>query len=377
MRQMPLFLHAFLLLLASASGALAAGNNWMTSLDGSLLLSQYSLPGTHDSGALYEPISGTAKCQNLSIADQLSAGVRFLDVRCRHVNNAFAIQHGQVYENASFDDVLGAVISFLNANPSEAVVMSVKEEYTASGDTRSFEATFDSYVAKNPTMWNLAADVPTLAAARGKITLFRRFAATSLPKGFPAVNWPDNTTFSIGTRLRVQDNYNVSDNDTKWSQILAILNEARTGSPSTLYVNFSSGVASGAFGIPDITSVSDDINPRLTTFFNANPSGRFGAIMMDFANAARCALIYNTNPISSSAAAQLAAIKVATESNGNATLSWTSQSGYLYQPVWSSDLNNWQPLTDNPLLGDGSVQSVADGRKLGRCFYRVEVSPAS
>ncbi len=130
--------------------AFAAGNNWMASKSNLLLVSQLSIPGTHDSGALYEPVSGTAKCQNLSIADQLNAGVRFLDIRCRHINDAFAIHHGSIYQNANFNDVLNAVIGFLNSNPSETVIMSVKEEHTPSGNTRSFEQTFDSYVAANP-----------------------------------------------------------------------------------------------------------------------------------------------------------------------------------------------------------------------------------
>src|SRR5687767_7668450 len=88
-----------LLMAALPCSAGAAGNNWLTPLDGNLPLSQFSIPGTHDSGALVEPVSGTAKCQNLSIADQLNAGVRFLDIRCRHINDAFAIHHGAVYQN--------------------------------------------------------------------------------------------------------------------------------------------------------------------------------------------------------------------------------------------------------------------------------------
>ena len=273
----------------------AAGNNWMTPLDGNLPLSQFSIPGTHDSGALVEPVSGTAKCQNLSIADQLNAGVRFLDIRCRHLNDAFPIHHGSVYQNMNFTDVLNATIGFLNANPGETVIMSVKEEHTPSGNTRSFEATFDSYVAGNPSKWLLGSSIPTLTQARGKIVLFRRFGASSTPKGINASNWPDNTTFSTGGTLRVQDRYNVSDNNAKWNSILQVLNEARYGGPGTLYVNFASGVSSGIFGIPNIPTVSNNINPRITTFFNANPSGRFGALLMDFADATRCSLIYNTN----------------------------------------------------------------------------------
>lgn len=335
----PLLRTVFLFLTLS-SGAFAAGNNWMTPLNGSLPLSQYSLPGTHDSGARFEPASGTAKCQDLTIADQLGAGVRFLDIRCRHINDAFAIHHGQVYQNMNFDDVLNAVFGFLSANPGEAVIMSVKEEYNASGDTRSFEATFDSYVAKNPSKWMLGANIPTLDAARGKLVLFRRFGAMSTPKGIDASNFPDDTSFSTGGYLRVQDHYNVSNNDTKWNYILAILNEARYGGPGTLYVNFASGVASGAFGVPDITSVSNNINPRLTSFFNANPSGRFGAVMMDFADTSKCSLIYNTNAPAARAVAHPAYFMIVNRNTGKAMdmISGNSNNG---APInqWTYDYN--------------------------------------
>ncbi|WP_367872076.1 phosphatidylinositol-specific phospholipase C domain-containing protein [Luteolibacter sp. Populi] len=284
-----------LLMVALPFCADAAGNNWMNPLDGNLPLSNLSIPGTHDSGALVEPIAGTAKCQNLSITDQLNAGVRFLDIRCRHINDAFAIHHGQVYQNMNFTDVLNATIGFLNANPGETVIMSVKEEYNATGNTRSFEATFDSYVAGNPSKWVLGSAIPTLTQARGKIVLFRRFGASGTPKGIDASNFPDNTTFSTGGTLRVQDRYNVSNNNDKWNQILQVLNEARYGGPGTLYVNFASGTSSGIFGIPNIPTVFNNINPRITTFFGANTSGRFGALLMDFADAAKCTAIYNTN----------------------------------------------------------------------------------
>jgi len=267
----------------------------MGGVDGSQTVSQISIPGTHDSGALYEPISGTAKCQNLSITDQLNAGVRCLDIRCRHINNAFAIHHGQVYENENFDDVLNAVSTFLSNNPSETVLMSVKEEYTASGDTESFEQTFDNYVTKNPGIWYLGANIPALNSVRGKIVLIRRFGATNLPTGIDASNWPDNTTFTTGATLRVQDNYNVSNNNTKWSQVLQVLNEAYFGAPSMLYINFASGVQSGLFGIPNIPAVSNAINPNLTNYFAANTGGRFGVVMMDFVNAGMCSMVYNTN----------------------------------------------------------------------------------
>jgi 1-phosphatidylinositol phosphodiesterase len=352
-------------------GAQAAGNDWMTPLDGGLALSQLSIPGTHDSGASIEPFPGTAKCQNLTISQQLDAGVRFLDIRCRHVNDAFAIYHGSVDQNLTFNAVLDATYAFLSANPGETVIMSIKQEHTASGNTRSFEATFDSYVALNPSKWLPGAVIPTLNEARGKIVLLRRFGATETPKGIDASVWPDQATFTSGS-LRVQDEYAVSNNDTKWNGILAVLEEARTGGPGTFYVNFASGYVSGFFGIPNITGVSNNINPRLTGFFTANRSGRFGAILMDFADASRCELIYQTN-----LPPDIIIPRVAVNlQNSSVTLSWRSEANRIYQPYWSDNLVVWNKLTALPLAGTGEPLTAGDTKRPEKCFYRVVVAPA-
>lgn len=285
----------------SGVSALAASavylNNWMSAIDDSRNLSSLSIPGTHDSGARFEPVGGTAKCQNLTIADQLNNGIRFLDVRCRHINDAFAIHHGSIYQNMNFDDVLTACKSFMQAHPSEAIIMSVKEEYDASNTTRSFEATFDSYVANYPGLFSLTATMPTLGAARGKIVLLRRFSATATPKGIDATNWADNTTFTISNAVtaRVQDNYVVPDNNAKWTNINNLLTEAKNGAASTLYINFCSGYKSLIFGIPSITTVSNAINPQVVSYFTANAHGRYGMVLCDFADSTKATLIKNTN----------------------------------------------------------------------------------
>jgi 1-phosphatidylinositol phosphodiesterase len=267
-----------------------SGNNWMSALDDQLMLSQLTIPGTHDAMAQYEPVSGTARCQNLGLGDQLRAGVRFIDIRCRHLNDSFVIHHDLVYQHANFDDVIGAVAGFLNDNPSETVIMSVKEEYTASGNTRSFEQTFNAYVAKNPRLWNLASGIGTLGNARGKITLLRRFKGAA--QGIDASVWSDNTTFTVGS-LRVQDNYKISSTGNKWSQVSSLLDEARNGDQSTLYVDFASGTQSFV-GVPNIPSVSGAINPKLSSYFT-NVSGRYGIVAMDFVDSGRAAQIYNAN----------------------------------------------------------------------------------
>lgn len=276
------------------------GNNWMSGLNDNISISKISIPGTHDSGATREvpSNSGTAKTQNLTISEQLNAGVRFLDIRCRHIDNSFAIHHGAIYQNLNFDDVLNACYAFLESHPTETIIMSVKEEYDASNTTRSFEKTFDTYTQKNPSKWDLGANIPKLGDVRGKIRLLRRFPA-EVSKGINATAWADNTTFDINNgadgQIKVQDYYKVTNNDDKWSKVSTLLTEAKNDTGNKLFINFTSGYKPLLFGIPSIPTVSNSINPKVKTFFQTNPQGSYGIMPIDFVNAELSALIINTN----------------------------------------------------------------------------------
>ncbi|MEJ5104814.1 phosphatidylinositol-specific phospholipase C [Chryseobacterium sp. MYb328] len=275
-------------------------NSWMAGLQDNISISKISIPGTHDSGARIDApvVTGTAKTQNLSIAEQLNAGVRFLDIRCRHIDNSFTIHHGAIYQNLNFDDVLNACYAFLASHPSETIIMSVKEEHDASNTTRSFESTFDSYIQKNPSKWDLGTTIPTLGEVRGKIKLLRRFSSGA-SKGINATSWADNTTFEInnpGAQLKIQDYYKVSNNDDKWNGISNLFNEAKSSSSSNrLFINFTSGYKPGIFGIPSIPTVSNAINPKLKTFFQSNTKGSYGIMPVDFVNTELAELIVKTN----------------------------------------------------------------------------------
>lgn len=277
-------------------------SNWMGELPNIISVASLSIPGTHDSGALNEPWyipSNSVRCQSEPINRQLQMGVRYLDIRCRHVSNIFAIHHGPFYQDINFGDILNDCITFLNNNTNETIIMSVKEEYDPSNNTRSFEETFDDYVSRYPGKWYLGDKIPNLGQVRGKIVLVRRFKAAIVPKGIDAENWQDNCTFEINnaSSLKIQDNYKVSDSNDKWNNFNKILDESKSMThPDRLYINYTSGYKSLFFGIPSITQVSDDINPGVYQFFNQNNSNfRCGIIAMDFINSDICSLIINTN----------------------------------------------------------------------------------
>lgn len=281
---------ALALTACSSDGSLVpVEQGWMAGVDGARSIAALSIPGTHETLALYEPLKSTAKCQDLSLAAQLEAGVRYIDVRCRHMDDAFAIYHGAIFQQQQFADVLATVTDFLDRNPSETILMSVKEESVAEGTTRSFEATFASYV--DPARWYLGAALPTLDEARGKIVLVRRFAANAA-SGIDASDWPDNTTFSTA-KLRVQDAYVVDATANKWAAIAALLDEAR-GDLDTLFLNYTSGYLKPGT-LPDILGVANAINPQLDAYLIDHADAHLGVVVMDFVTETRAQRIAEHN----------------------------------------------------------------------------------
>lgn len=272
--------------------------DWMAGIDDRRGLAELSIPGTHDTGALLEPYPGLAKTQDLTITEQLAAGVRYFDVRCRHFEDGFLIFHGSVDQDQTFAQVLAAMYAFVDAHPDEALIVSIMEESTPYHVTRSFEATFANYVAGAPDRWAMAATLPTLGAVRGRLVLLRRFAAAATPLGLDATAWPDNASFAIDqpASLRIQDEYMVRDDDAKWMAITGLLDEARTGSPDTLYLDYTSGFQV-IDGLSNIPIVSDEINPRLDTLLAdpANRGARLGVLVMDHVTAARVQAVISTN----------------------------------------------------------------------------------
>ena len=287
------------MVVAACSGSDGSEADWMAALADARGVAELSIPGTHDSGALLEPILGVARAQQLAIADQLVAGVRYLDLRCRHYQNAFLIYHGPIDQDQTFDDVLATMAKFLDEHPGETLIVSVKEEAAPQGNTRSFEATFAAYVAQAPDRWYLGDTLPRLGDVRGRLVLLRRFAAIAAPLGIDGSAWADNTTFSLTTAasLRIEDDYIVTDNAAKWTAITALLAEARSGDAATLFLDYTSGYQTMS-GLPNIPSVAGDINARLDGLL-ADPDNRrarLGVLVMDFVTAARAAAIIATNP---------------------------------------------------------------------------------
>jgi 1-phosphatidylinositol phosphodiesterase len=285
---------SLLFCLALPLAAAPSPADWMSPLPDTTPISQISIPGTHDSGALLEPFGGTAKCQTLGISEQLEIGVRFLDVRCRHIGDRFQIHHGLVDQKTTFEQVLTAITTFLKTHPRETVIMSVQEEYKPEANTRSFEDTLLASMAPSAALWWRGNTLPPLQQARGKIVMLCRFKSKTPDLGIPAADWPGNRSFQKGL-LAVQDHFEASDPDAKWKDITAQFDIARKNDPKRLSLNFTSATGQ-QWGLPNIPSMASPINTRLLEYLKKDPKQPLGVVITDFITPELAAAIYSHNP---------------------------------------------------------------------------------
>ena len=87
---------------AAAPARAVSPVNWMTQVPGASELSQLTLPGTHESCTAF--LTEAASCQNWDLATQLQYGIRSVDIRCRHIQDVFAIMHENIYVGFNFGE---------------------------------------------------------------------------------------------------------------------------------------------------------------------------------------------------------------------------------------------------------------------------------
>jgi GH18 family chitinase len=288
-------------------------NSWMKQLRGDRKLSEFNIPGTHETCALHDIVPGVigvSVCQTLSLKEQLDAGIRFIDIRCRHIGDgdgidSFMIHHGAVYQKLTFGaGVRDVCIDFLRENPTECIIMSIKDEYDASNVTQTFEETLDSYIAGFEDYWYLEDTVPILDDVRGKIVLFRRYGNGTQGIVANPSAWGHDATFDIphpDGYLKIQDEYKVLtlfDLGDKWSKVENLLNAAQSGDKNDWYINFLSGTSGLAWPInvaKDRVGASYPMNPRLFDFLKSKSPSRFGTLLMDFPDETLISTIISLN----------------------------------------------------------------------------------
>ncbi|MBB5937076.1 phosphatidylinositol-specific phospholipase C [Streptomyces zagrosensis] len=259
---------------AASSGPLTAPprtprpttQDWLAQIADDLPVARLSLPGTHHSGVRLG--GAQVACQRRTIAEQLNAGIRFLDIRCRSFHSAFVVHHAALSQKLLFGDVLLACEAFLRAHPTETVLMRLRQEHSTVPDAE-FRRVFDLYLAGFRPLFRLDATLPTLGEARGKVVLLADNAKLpGIPYGDPKLlDIQNDEPATLAAKYRAVERHF----------------RKAAARPGKLYVNY---VSTSAAGSP--LTGAQYLNPRVRHFLTG-PNGRFltglGLVAMDFPDA--------------------------------------------------------------------------------------------
>ncbi|KAI1644551.1 PLC-like phosphodiesterase [Daldinia loculata] len=323
--------------------------NWMSSVPDATPLAHLNIPGTHDaatwnySQTTQDALAYATRCdggagpapaqvyrtQRLGAAAALDAGVRFFDLRFAFdpLDRDLVFWHGEALlsARATVDDVLFAFYAWLDAHPSEAVLLSFQYE----GGTKD-GAEFDDAV-KDRLRSVLESDAAkryirqdsgrlgTVGESRGKIVLVRRFdMGGAEDETLPGLHlgpgqWPDNDPkgFELvynktsNETAYVEDYYEPSDlgaNSTvaeniqaKMGAVKAHLEKAAAATgdgADSLFITFASGendvnvphVFPQTMALGNGTEVTPDggVNHQLVKLLEEMRGSRLGVVVLDF-----------------------------------------------------------------------------------------------
>ncbi len=293
--------------------------DWMAGLDDSLPLSAVNIPGTHNSGTRFVDLMFFSRCQSLSVAEQLEAGFRYLDIRVgvTEPDGELVLTHGfTVCRPALFKRaplMLRAVVEdcarFLNAHPTETVLFVVKHEYGYIS-VADMERKIDEIVSGAPgALWYEGETLPTVGEARGKIVLLRRYADEAGLGARAGVDayWNDpggvgdngeyNMTAPDGL-LWVQDRYEY-DTEDKWNAFLEALGEPLDA--EDIGIHFLSTKGSLAYGHPAFFArrlnrrlLGLSLPPASDGYGYGHGHGHFGWVVVDYGSPKLAAHIWRT-----------------------------------------------------------------------------------
>ncbi|XP_056335885.1 1-phosphatidylinositol phosphodiesterase [Danio aesculapii] len=245
--------------------------SWMATIPDFFSLSDVTMPGTHNTMALYG--GSLAECNSWSLALQLRAGVRFLDIRVRHARGNLTIHHGISYQYAHFGDVLKDIVAFLKEYPSETVLMRLREELSDTRDIYGAVVRYINEYAHWDLLWH-SREMPIMGEARGKLIVLQDFPGPDMGLRYNSLDIADDWKVSSLQPEEVEK---------KWRSVSTHLEAAAVANKNLMFLTYSSGASILAHP----NSLARRINPRLYEYLTAysGQTKRFGIVAMDFPGA--------------------------------------------------------------------------------------------
>lgn len=257
---------------------------WMQTLDDHQFISDITIPGTHDTMALYG--GPAAECQAWSLEDQLKAGIRYLDLRVFAFEKKLYVMHGVIYEHSSFPKVLNTIKTFLSEFRSETVLVRVKPDLF---DKDNVQELIENMMENDSDVW-VQSLIPTIGEVRGKIVFVQK---DSFKLGVPLLETDTKGDYKV-THVKDKEN-DIQDNLSK------AVNYCGDNLQSSVILTYSSGTGIGTLGGMLLTpkKVAKEIDPWLYGYLNGvlseNSNICFGVIAMDFPGFDLIQMVINFN----------------------------------------------------------------------------------
>lgn len=298
---------------AIPSGQQESGNNWITQLDGSIYVSQMSIPGSHDAatGENMASIIGDifAQTQENTLQVQWNLGIRCFDLRPAIYKATFGstnelwLYHGVTRVSISWATAMNTIKANLTDHPGEfAIVLFRHEDESTVGkdnNTTNFNTYMTNWVNANKS-WivDWRPDI-TIDECRGKLILISRFGGSwdyGCFTGWSHAEAGSTTTVknasgSASGTMYVQDYYNPSSHDTKFTSITKYLDIAQQFHTNDAMKNhwmlnhISGYVGSSTSNTYRANAAAQ--NPKVIEYLhNRTTPGSTGILLFDYSGAA-------------------------------------------------------------------------------------------
>jgi 1-phosphatidylinositol phosphodiesterase len=259
---------------------------WMKAVYDSALISEMSIPGTHDSATSTAYIT-FGQCQDWTIAYQLANGIRYFDIRTAWDKDTpldnLKIVHGPIMTRVAFTEVIQSMVDHVQSNQSEGIIMRLKN------DDGNENAAKECIIFKNlvDKKWKssflFSTSIPTLGQLRGKIWVLNNIADCNMPS--PTMAWEDGNYMNVQDKYDIdiwQNIWNIFNNnaarDKKRDLIREQIQKSNNGPHTTLYVNHLSWIYGNFIPSPRDTYYHTNSTPKETSFYR----NRFGIVPADF-----------------------------------------------------------------------------------------------
>lgn len=282
---------------------------WMSEIPDNTLLSDISIPGTHNSAANFVQLGYFTKCQWDSVSSQLKEGYRLLDIRLGIYDEELVLVHDVFLCRERFDlwsspltcrSVIDTCLTFLEENPSETILFIAKRD--SADSVADVQTLLDALISENEEKWLLTDRMPAIKEARGKIVLLRRYndeASLGKRSGLD-LSWKDQgASPSSGTYAEVnkadsfsffvQDRYTLNVSE-KWSAFTQTL-DMDTHFKNPLILNYLSSTGPSNHGHPYYYAYR--LNQQLLALDLSDMAPQW--VLMDFGTENLAAHIYASN----------------------------------------------------------------------------------